>query len=249
MGFTALHILWLVPAFTLTTQELVELSVSPKITAECGKQVTLQCKVSSFPKGLLIRHMEWSHDKMSLCFVNSAGNITHNRSALSDFHCEYRKGQLSLIFKKMQPLESENSPYRCKLQSNMGARHKYTPVELQECCGIAEGVSTTNGPACTFNDVYPDGDVHWFHGSQNLSDESMKHHTTKRVEAGGWLTIISYLKWKRSDVSYNCSLKSTKSGRYIASILVENAKAHAVRSQGPMGTILCISILLAVTLK
>ncbi|KAF1395054.1 hypothetical protein PFLUV_G00007560 [Perca fluviatilis] len=168
MVYTALYtLLWLLTAF-VTPQELVTLSVTPKITAECGKQVTINCNVSSSRHGLSIKHMNWSQNNRSFCSVDNEGNITHHRHTLSHFHCEYKHGQLSLIFKRVQPLESGD--YRCKLQSNQGAKHQYTIVELQECCGIVEGVSTSDGPACTFKYVYPDGDVHWFHGSHHLSD-------------------------------------------------------------------------------
>ncbi|GLD65006.1 uncharacterized protein AKAME5_001650400 [Lates japonicus] len=154
MGVTALHILLLVHAFTLTTQEWVTLSVSPKITAECGKPVTLQCKATE-------------------------------------------------------------EPYGCKLRSNQGVQYKTTAVELQECCAKVEGDLTSDGPICTFSNVYPDGDVHWFHGSHYLSDRSTER---KRVSKGGWLTVHSHLKRKSSDVPYNCSLWSNKSDMKFESL-------------------------------
>lgn len=255
MGYTALHtLLWLLTSFTLTTQELVKLRVTPKITAECNQQVTLNCNVTSSRNGLSIKHMEWSQNNKSLCSVDGKGLITPTNT-LSDFHCEYQHGQLSLIFQRVQPLESGS--YRCKLKSNRGALHEYTTVELQECCGIVEGVFTNDGPSCTFKNVYPDGDVHWFHGSHNLSHGSVRHHTTKHVDEGGWLTIHSYLKQKSSGVPYNCSLKSAESGRHIASALVVNPESRAqvhtqrngVGSQGHVWTSLFILIFLAVTLK
>ncbi|KAA8594992.1 uncharacterized protein LOC116705339 [Etheostoma spectabile] len=263
MEYTALHtLLWLQTAFVLTTQEFVKLSVTPKITAECGKEVTLNCNVSSSRHGLSIKHMNWSQNNRSLCSLDKEGNITHHKHTLSHFHCEYKHGtQLSLIFKRVQPLESGD--YRCKLQSNQGAKHQYTRVELQECCGIVEGVWTGDRATCTFKNIYPDGDVHWFHGSHNLSDGSVRQHTTKHVDEGGWLTIRSYLEQNSSTVPYNCSLKSSTSGRYITSTLVQNPELQArsisqehthpgrngVGSPGPLWTYLCISILLAVTLK
>ncbi|XP_058495639.1 uncharacterized protein LOC131466444 [Solea solea] len=250
---TALHILCLASVFTLTTQELVGLRVSPKITAECGKQVTLQCNVSSSLNGLSVKHMEWSH----LCSVNSEGNISYSRGTFGDFYCEYEEGQLSLVFRTIRPdLESRDpKTYRCKLQSNKGAPHEYTTVELEECGGTVHGVLRTDGPSCTFNHVHPDGDVHWFLGSKNLSDGSANHNTTKRVENGGWLTIHSDLEWKKgSDEPFNCSLWSTKSGRYIASTLIQKAEVkgltgtNGVRPQESMVAFLCVSVLLAVML-
>lgn len=113
--------------------ELVRLSVSHKVAAECGEQVTLNCDVSSSTHRLSIKRMEWSQGKTSLCSVDSEGEtITHPRHTLSDFQCVYEHGRLSLIFQKVQPQESGKSkPYRCKLQSNKGVTHNYTTVELQ----------------------------------------------------------------------------------------------------------------------
>lgn len=256
MGYTALHtLLWLLTAFTLTTQELAKLSVTPAITAECNQQVTLHCNVSSSGNDLSIKHMKWSRNKTSLCSVDDKGKLTTHTHNLSEFHCEYKHGQLSLIFKRVQPLDSGNSKlYMCKLQSNQGASHDYTGVTLQECRGIVEDSSTNDGPACTFKNVYPDGDVHWFHNSHNLSH--VRHYTTKRVEEPGWLTIHSYLEQKSSDLLYNCSLKSTESGRYIVSTLVKKPALKPIQqfkngagSHGPMWTFLFIPILLTITLK
>ncbi|XP_034451960.1 uncharacterized protein LOC117768025 [Hippoglossus hippoglossus] len=265
MEFTALHVLWLLPIFTLTTQELVGLSVSPQITTDCGKQVTLQCRVSPSPTGLSIKHMEWSHSKTSFCSVNSEGNISYNSNTVRDFHCEFEEEQLSLIFHKVQPQqESGNSQrYRCKLHSNKGALHKYTTVELEDCARMVQGDLTSDGPSCTFDGVHPDGDVHWFQGSHNLSAGSIKQNTTKSVEKGGWLTIHSDLERKGSDGPYNCSLMSSKSGRYVASALIQSTQVwrmdttrshsqsppNGVGSLGPMRILLCISVLLAVALK
>lgn len=234
MGFTTLQMLWLLPVFTLTAQELVKLKVSPRITAECGQQVTLNCSVSSSQPGLSIKHMEWSHNKASLCSVDSEGNTTtHHSDYLSGFRCEYKDRQLSLIFQEVQPLGSGHSrPYMCKQHSNRGAKHGYTTVELQECCGKAEGVLTSDGPSCTFTHVYPDGDVHWFHGSRNLSDGSLKHNTTKSVDKHGWLMIHSNLKRRGSDVHYSCALKSTTSGRYIASIRIPKQGKMVTTAEG-----------------
>ncbi|XP_063740796.1 uncharacterized protein LOC134865247 [Eleginops maclovinus] len=266
MGYTALYtLLWLLNAFTLPTQALVKLNVSPKITAECGKTVILNCDVSSSQNGLSIRHLEWFQNHTSFCKVDIEGKITYKQPNSSDFHCEYKHRQLSLIFKRLKPLGSGNSkPYTCKIRSNHGALHAATRVELQECCWIVEGVWTNGRPTCTFRNVYPEGDVHWFHGHHNLSDGSVKQSTTKHVDGGGWLTIHSDLEQNHSGVTYNCSLKSAASGRYIASSLVENPELvqqkartqvltnqvrSGVRSQRPMWTIFFVSTLLAVTLK
>ncbi|XP_026026332.1 uncharacterized protein LOC113024001 isoform X2 [Astatotilapia calliptera] len=260
MGFTALHTLWLLTAFAFTTQELVKLRVSPKITAECGEQVSLNCNTSSVHHGISIKLMQWFKEETLLCSVDSKGITTElHRASLSNFTCEYEDGRLSLIFKKMLPPES-GKKYTCKQRSNRGALNESTKVELQECGGIVEGKLTTTGPVCTFKQVYPDGNVHWFHGSRNLSDGSLKQYTGKSVDEQGWLTIHSYLERNSSHGPYNCSLKSTVSDKYIASMLIQNPKpqkstsgthsnGNKVTARESTRTIFCLLILLPVIFK
>lgn len=258
MGLTALYtLLWLVSALTFTTQDLMNLRVSPKVTAECGQQVTLNCNAISSQNELSIIQMHWYLKEISLCSVNNKGNITHSNSQ-RNLRCKYSHGQLSLIIEEVQPLETgEASPYKCKITSTKGVKHGTTIVELQECSGKAQGKTTDEGYSCTFNHVYPDGDVHWFNSSHHVLDSSL-HNTTKQVDQGGWLTIRSYLKLKASGLPYNCSLMSTKSNRYIASTLINGSETIALNpgqvrsgvvSWTSMRTFLYISIFLAISLK
>ncbi|KAM8879671.1 uncharacterized protein AB9W97_014905 isoform 2-T3 [Spinachia spinachia] len=257
MEYTLLHTLvWLLPAFTFSTQDLVNLSVSPGISAECGEQVTLNCTASSSKKELSIRHIEWFHSHTSLCSVNAEGDVRNHAPALRGIYCEYKHGQLSLIFKGAKPLD--RGTYSCKLQSNRGARHAATRVELQECSGKAEGVWTKERLTCIFRNLYPDGDVHWFHGSNNLSDGSGRHNTSKQVDERGWLTVQSDLQRDSSPGPYNCSLMSATSGRYIASTLVPKPESRVLvarqdpsrsGSHRPMWTFWFFAVLLAATLN
>ncbi|XP_008276719.1 uncharacterized protein LOC103354902 [Stegastes partitus] len=263
MGFTGLHVLCLLSALTLTTQDLVDLTVSPSVTAECDQQVTLNCDVSPHQHGLSITHMEWVHDKTQLCTVNSSGELNpQNKHSLGDFKCEYDEGRrLTLTFPHVGPLNK--GTYRCKLRSNRGAPYKYTAVELQECRGKVDADFTSRGPSCTFHRVHPDGEVHWFHGSHNLSDGFLPIQTSKSVDEQGYLTIRSELTSTSSNVPHNCSLKSIRSGRYIESTLVKNellarsypvasppsTSNNGVRSQEPIRTILCVLIFLAAIMK
>lgn len=117
--------------FVSVSTEMVRLDVSPRITAECNQQVTLQCNASS-TNGLTIKHMQWSRSKSPLCSVNSKGEISYNDTSLRNFSCQYENGQLSIIFTNLQPLETGHSQhYMCKLRSNKGVKHHYTTVELE----------------------------------------------------------------------------------------------------------------------
>lgn len=108
-----------------------------------------------------------------------------------------------------------------------------------ECCGTVEGVMTGDRHVCIFNHVYPDGDVHWFHGSLNLTGRSL-HYTTKHSDRLGWWTIRGYLEQKSGDEPFNCSLMSTSSGRYIASTLVLNTTSP--RASSGVGSLRSIRI-------
>ncbi|XP_041641952.1 uncharacterized protein LOC121508886 isoform X2 [Cheilinus undulatus] len=249
MGFTLLHLLlWLLAAFTITTQEVLKLSVSPKISAECGQPVTLHCNVLSSQHGLSIKHMEWYQNSSWYCSVDSEERITQNQHIHSNFHCEYQLGRLSLIFENVQPTESGKSHhFGCKLQSNKGAQHGSTTVELQECCDLIEGVMNNGKPTCTFKCANQDVDVHWFHHSRYL-----KHgqHTRRSKEPGGWWTIESHLESKSSVVPYNCSVRSTRTYRYLASTVIENGSSNEnTKLQGHMRTVLFFSVLLVVMVK
>ncbi|XP_071767693.1 uncharacterized protein LOC139921376 [Centroberyx gerrardi] len=257
MGLRALLLLlWLTTAFILTTQALVKVSVSPVVTAECGQQVTLLCNVSSTRDGLSIKHLAWFQNH-KLCDLGSDGNITeHHRHTQSGFHCRYEReqGQLSLVFQKVQPLESGNSTrYMCKVHSNQGVEEGYTTVELQECGGNVDVAVTREGPACTFTGVHPDGDVHWFHGSTRLAGVSPRINTSKRVDAGGWLTVSSSLEKKDYKEPYNCSLWNPASGRYISSSLVQIPGQVRVSSgagaPGPLWTFWCFPFLAVFSMK
>ncbi|XP_053182738.1 uncharacterized protein LOC128366088 [Scomber japonicus] len=222
---TLLTLLVHLSAITLTTQDLVTLHVSPEVTAECGAQVHLTCHVSPVD-GLSIKQLVWSQNK-PLCSVDSEGKLTiNNNNTTRGFHCEYKVGQLSLIFQKVQPLDI--GQYMCKLRSNWGVKHGSTDVKLQECNATATGDMTSDRLSCTFSHVYPDGDVHWFHNTRRLSGESVVHNTTKHVEDSGYLTIRSHLELKGLEAPFYCCLKSTKSGRYIAGTLVGNRQLSKV---------------------
>ncbi|XP_008314985.1 uncharacterized protein LOC103383577 [Cynoglossus semilaevis] len=262
MDLKALHMLWLVPVFTLTAQGL-DLSVSPGITARCGSHVRLQCMATSSRSGLSIKHIGWYHRNTPVCYVDNQGPILFNQT---DHYCEYEDGQLSLTFPKLKPYQEgrDLESYLCKLRSNQEVKHKYTSVELDDCAAAVTGVLTTAGPSCTFYNVYPDGEVHWFRSSNDVWVEpsNSKHLTTKRVETGGYLTIQSNLTLLEtvSGVVFNCSLKSSRSGKYIASTLIRSEglegrggarmapqfKNTAVRSQEVVTKALYVSVILAV---
>ncbi|KAF6730288.1 hypothetical protein FQA47_011308 [Oryzias melastigma] len=251
MDFTTLCLFWFVLAVPSTSQELVTLRVSPTVVAKFNTRVTLHCNASTSQNGLLIKHMGWTQDT-KLCSVNEEGTvISHHSNFTSPFHCEYEDGRLSLVFQRMQPLEIKKH-FMCKLRSNQGVVHGFTTVELQENGEAADSSFQNKSPRCTFSHVYPDGEVHWFHGSRNLSGGSDRPLTSKSVDPQGWLTITSQLPVhsdQESRLPYNCSLRSALSDGYIASIALVGNGATAWRSSDISKTALCLLLSLFIGWK
>lgn len=123
------------------------------------------------------------------------------------------------------------------------------------CCGTVEATMTSAGPNCTFTEVYPDAEVHWFLGSRRLTGGSPRHSTREQVEESGWMTVHSHLEKDNSGEPYNCSLWCRTSRQYITSSLVVQSvqPPHRLESgataQRAMGTSWFISGLLAVMMK
>eukprot|EP00063_Salmo_salar_P012063 XP_013986898.1 PREDICTED: uncharacterized protein LOC106564917 [Salmo salar] len=229
-------ILWLRVAVTLSntepTAELVKLSTVDSLIVPCHQSVTLQCRISTFEEGLSIYHLAWVlQDGKYLCDVNATGVMrTHPGNTPSAMECSYTpQTQLSLTLLQVQPLEQ--GKYLCKLRSNHGVKETTTTVKLQECYREAQPSISDEGPTCTFTEVYPDGEVHWFQGPNNVTgDPKIK---TKQVKDGKFLTITSSLNRKTvsGEGAYNCSLWIPSTGAYLTSSLVpEHGEA---RVEGP----------------
>ncbi|XP_077427123.1 uncharacterized protein LOC144055208 [Vanacampus margaritifer] len=234
MKFPSLLFVGFLIELTPATKGLVCVS---NVTADCGKPVEINCNVSTRSGGLSVKHMEWSQNHKPLCQVNKDGELHHSKNTKSDFRCEYRKDQLSLIFTKVQPEDSGAlNRYMCKVHSNQGMSHGYSWIELQECCGAVKGVLSKDGPVCTFSGVYADGDVVW--SSQNQSEGPVRHNTFKSVEEGGWLTIRSQLEGNPTG-AFNCTLMSIGSGRQIAcnSSDAEFLGGYGLKPQGFTGNV------------
>lgn len=227
---------WLLVTFTFSAA--LKLDVSSSVTAECGKPLTLHCNISSALNGLSIKHMEWSHSH-TYCFVDSNGFLNTNDKE-GDFFCQHDKGHLFLKFYKWTPRLYKSS-FMCKLRSNQGILHEYTQVETREHYEDARAVWGPVTPHCTFRKVCPGGEVEWFQDSRRITDQSLIV-TDKHIEAGSWITINSYLNVYNTDQPYNCTLRSSNSGRYLTSALIRPPLYVSARAaaQGPVWTSLWI---------
>ncbi|KAM9491251.1 uncharacterized protein ACWYII_003555 [Salvelinus alpinus] len=206
---------------TEPTAELVKLSAVDSLIVPCHQSATLRCDLSTFQEGLSIYHMAWvRQDGKYLCDVNATGVMgTHPGNTPSAMECSYTPhAQLTLTLLQVQPLEQ--GKYLCKLRSSHGVKEATTTVKLQECYGEVQPSVSDEGPTCTFTEVYPDGEVHWFQGSNNVTgDPKIK---TIQVKDGMFLTITSSLNRKTvsGEGAYNCSLWIPSTGAYLTSSLV-----------------------------
>lgn len=65
---------------------------------------------------------------------------------------------------------------------------------------------------CSFNSVYPDGIINWFHYDKNVTSNSTG---TSLENSDGTFNISSILNIQDNKERYNCSLWSFKNGRYF----------------------------------
>lgn len=130
-----------------------------------------------------------------------------------------------------------------------------------DCYREAHVNASSEGVTCTFKGVHPEGEVHWFHGSTNLTGGPLRTINSARLELA-WPAITSTLLIGESNSQlqgpYNCSLWNPRSGRYITSRLVEvpsvyPGSGHLVSggavAQGPPSTIWSFLLLSAFLMK
>lgn len=211
-------VLLLLVKTALTTEENVGLSSVPSLTASCDQSLRLLCKITKLPAGTKV-NMSWVYHRppgptRTLCEVDR-GKPTQGKSG--EFTCSLMDVDLELTLQ--QPVDE--GWYTCNLRSTAGITNNTTNVKLDDCYRNTSEALTPEGPSCTFIGVRPDGDVHWFQGSQRLKGSS----TTKSVDGEGSMTINSTLKGSSGSGQgpYNCSLWSLGSKRYLTSRLIETS--------------------------
>ncbi|XP_046900096.1 uncharacterized protein LOC124483621 [Hypomesus transpacificus] len=197
------------------TAPMVEgISISPPLMAQCGQNLSLFCNIThSLPQGTHVT-MDWAHMDSNevICKVNTS----HPTNETHDYTCSLRGGvYLELTLLGIKP--DNQGRYVCKLNSAVGAEDAVTSVTLDECYTGQSVTTTAEAHSCTFTGVYPDGQVHWFQGSNTLMGS-----TTMHVEPRGGLTICSTLEINSTSghLPYNCSLWSPRAKRYLTSQLV-----------------------------
>ncbi|KAJ0058397.1 hypothetical protein NL108_013883 [Boleophthalmus pectinirostris] len=190
---------------TLSKADAMEMYTVPKVLAQCGWNLTLNCDITA--KGALdIKRFLWMEKKEICEYTQKIQNGT-------DFECRrlsytYPAGKIynySLTIFNIQP--KHKGTYHCKLGSKEGTMNGKTILRVQNCAGNSStSVSTTVG-SCTFKDVYPEPIIFWNQGYDNLTH--LAETTVTLNETTGLYTAVSTLKLKKDPsipYHYNCSL-------------------------------------------
>ncbi|XP_010887697.2 uncharacterized protein LOC105021618 [Esox lucius] len=243
MCLPQLGVLWLFVAVRLTTAEQVTVHTSDSVRVSCLQSVTLHCNITS-QEELQIKHLSWFNADIpdsTLCEVNpQTGEIEppnpQNPQNPQNLHrrvqCTYTpSSQLTLTLFPVRP--HDQGTYTCKLRSTKGIKVSTTRVELQECYREAFASFNDLGPTCVFTGVYPDGDVHWFQGTNNLTGDAQNN--TKQEEVGGARTVTSSLKIGNEGGAYNCSLWIPSTGVYLTSRDIGCVEESSFRSKSIAG--------------
>ncbi|XP_071371518.1 programmed cell death 1 ligand 1-like [Centroberyx affinis] len=196
-----------------STREL-ELQTSPQVVAQCGKNVTLECDVSSSSEFDIKKFAWMTAESKHLCQLED-GKLDHK--VLCESKAEplnKHRHRLTLTLTNMMP--ANQGEYICKLYSSLGVENRRTVVTLEECLGSFDFSNNQSHVECQFHGVYPNGTVHWLQGSSNLTDSAT---TQTEQDQHGLYNVTSTLKVQPGDMSqpYTCSLWIPASMKYLSS--------------------------------
>ncbi|XP_071768389.2 uncharacterized protein LOC139921901 [Centroberyx gerrardi] len=208
-----------------STREL-ELQTSPQVVAQCGKNVTLECDVSSSSEFDIKKFAWMTAESKHLCQLDDG---KFDREVLCESKAErlnkhWLRHRLTLTLTNMMP--ANQGEYICKLYSSLGVKNNRTVVTLEECLGSFDFSNNQSHVECQFHGVYPDGTVHWLQGSSNLTDSST---TQTEQDQHGLYNVKSTLKIQPGNMSqpYNCSLWIPASMKYLSSQKLDVTKPAA----------------------
>ncbi|KAF7221248.1 uncharacterized protein [Nothobranchius furzeri] len=210
-GFFWICVFWFNIASCFSANDLVNLQTTDGTYAQCGDNVILTCNASSpQPWNLNIKKFVWQFGNTTMCqfgadqdddqFKCESTNTTFNRI-------------IFLTLYNVMPTNEGN--YLCKLYSTSGSWNGGSQLRAEECLESTEASSNENYAECSFDGVYPSGEVHWFQGDTNVTEEAYTH---KEKDESERFNIRSVMNLKNNGLGepYNCSLWIPSLGRYIA---------------------------------
>ncbi|XP_045077539.1 uncharacterized protein LOC121570401 isoform X1 [Coregonus clupeaformis] len=216
---------WLSSVVNSEITDKVELRTSAEVKAQCDQNVALQCDIiSSRPLKIILFSWVDSREMKELCVVNATG-VFPSPGVL----CDNTNNSLTLTLTQVMP--SSQSNYVCKLRSNLSITAASTTVTLQECLRTSEHKVFQNESQveCQFFGVYPEGTVHWFLGSENITESAS---TESQQDEDGLFDIRSTLPTQAGTEPYNCSLWIPSSGTYSSHKLLPYSRGEDRISSG-----------------
>ncbi|XP_031419887.1 uncharacterized protein LOC116219901 [Clupea harengus] len=170
----------------------------------------MSCKITSQDEPSISMFAWISPGRATLCELDENGGVVVSDSAVS---CTYRDKQLDLTIRHTKPIHEGR--YICKLRSNLGGKHSYTQLKLQECHNQLHYHILDGNVTCGARGVYPEAHIHWFQGPQNLTHSSVSHPSIPAED--GTFEVASTLPHQHQS-ALNCSLWSPSTGRLLSSI-------------------------------
>ncbi|XP_056109388.1 uncharacterized protein LOC130087184 [Rhinichthys klamathensis goyatoka] len=187
------------------TKDEKVLDAFPNQTMNCNERTVLQCNISKSMK-LNIVAIFWrkQSEEGFKCDPTSSNNPP-------GFECNYTREALTLTI--LHPTPANIDVYSCCIRADSTHGSEKINVSLGKCSG--EFSPNMTGPGqmeCSFNSVYPDGIINWFHYDRNVTSNS---NITSLKNSDGTFNISSILNIQDKEERYNCSLWSIKNGRYL----------------------------------
>ncbi|KAF4115492.1 hypothetical protein G5714_002981 [Onychostoma macrolepis] len=183
----------------------IELRAVKHQTVNCNERTVLQCSVSSsMPLNVVKVYWKKLNENDFECDPTSSYNPL-------GFECNYTGEALTLTISN--PTPANMGIYFCCMQTDSGHGAEKINVSVGQCTG--EFSNQMAGPKqmqCSFNGVYPEAIINWYHYDKNLTSNST---TTSLENSDGTFNVTSVLNIQDDQKRYNCSLWSLKHGRYL----------------------------------
>ncbi|XP_014827590.1 PREDICTED: uncharacterized protein LOC106906709 isoform X1 [Poecilia mexicana] len=215
LGVVWVSIFWFILAVSISVSQYKHLDTEPKVFKTCGENVTLNCNASEAKlKDSKIFKFDWQHKSKTLCQYM-------NNTSTDKIKCNFTNttSQLTLSLTILNIIPSDDGNYHCKLHSGGGIANGQSHLKVGDCFG--KPGKDTPSDQCSFEEVFPIADIHWFQGDVNLTDGT---ETKQNVDDKGYFTVQSTAPTERGNQSqpYNCSLWMPSLNKYISSRMVSS---------------------------
>ncbi|XP_055039860.2 uncharacterized protein [Misgurnus anguillicaudatus] len=177
-------------------------------TINCNEKAVLQCNIStsSGAEQFNLKKTNWKKHEEKHFECDPTFNSTS-----PEFKCDYTKKALTLTI--LHPKPANMGKYYCTIQTDSGHDSKAINLSMKgECTGDFTWKAGSDQFQCSFNGIYPEGTIYWFHSDNNVTSYST---LTNLTNSDGTFNITSVLRPKDSMDRYNCSLWLLKNGQYL----------------------------------